>query len=290
MEHLHPKLINEVEKTQKERIEFICKEKWIGYSEAEKIIVEMEALLEYPSCSRMPGLLVTGDTNNGKTALLNRFYSAHPARRNELGAGVIIPVVKVQAPPIPDEKRFYNNILDALNIPFRVNDKIEIKHRQIVHVMRETSVKVLLIDEIHHVLAGSPTKQRMFLNIIKYIANDICISVVCAGTKDAKAALGIDPQLSNRFEPVELPRWKLDTEYLKLLASFEKIVPLKNPSNLHTNELASKILQMSEGRLGEISNIIKRAAIVAIQDGTERITTNTISKIRYMNPELRRSR
>lgn len=289
MEHLHPKAAEIALKTDKERILSVNQEKWIGYTGAEEILLEMEALLDYPTCSRMPGLLLVGETNNGKTALLNKFLKNHPIYRDENQEGLTVPVVKVQAPPLPDEKRFYNNILDSLQIPFRINDKVEQKHRQIVHVMKAMNVKLLLIDEIHHVLAGSPTKQRAFLNIIKYLANDLSISIVCAGTKDARAAIGIEPQLANRIEPIDLPKWSMDKEYIKLLSSFERILPLQKPSNLHSKDIAMKILVMSEGKLGEISTIIKRSAEVAIKDGSEKISPSTLDKIRYVSPDSRRT-
>lgn len=288
MDHLHPKVVELVDKPIKDRINFINSQKWIGYTAAEQILVAMEGLMEYPKSSRMPGMLIVGETHNGKTALLEQFIKQHPISRDDREEGINLPVVKVQAPPIPDEKKLYNNIMDSLNLPYRVNDKIEQKHRQIVHVMKETNVKLLLIDEIHHVLAGSPTKQRIFLNIIKYLANDLCISIVCAGTKDAMAAIGIEPQLANRFEPFGLPKWKLDNEYLKLLASFERIMPLKFRSNLYNKDLSATILSMSEGYLGEISDIIKRATIEAVKNGTEKVTVETLGQIRFLSPSIRR--
>jgi hypothetical protein len=289
MEHLHPKLLEILTKDEVQRIEYIRKEKWIGYTKAEEALQEMQALLEYPKSSRMPGLLLIGETNNGKTALLDRFFRLNPITMGVNEEGLILPVVKVQAPPFPDEQRLYNNILDALNVPYRSNDKVDNKLKQIRHIVAETNVKVLLIDEIHHILSGTVPKQRAFLNVLKYLSNDMCISLVCAGTKDAKAAIGIEPQLSNRLELIDLPRWRMDKDFKTLLASFEKIIPLKNPSNLHTPELANKILSLSDGKLGEISNIIKRSAIIAIRDGSERITISTIDKIRFIAPELRRN-
>jgi len=79
-----------------------------------------------------------------------------------------------------------------------------------------------VIDEIHHVLAGNLNKQRHFLNTIKYLGNELQIPIVGVGIKEAFNAIQTDPQLANRFEPVLLPRWELNTGFLKLLASFER--------------------------------------------------------------------
>jgi Bacterial TniB protein len=55
------------------------------------------------------------------------------------------------------------------------------------------NVKMLIIDEIHHVFAGPLLKQRHFLNVIKYMGNELKIPIAAAGTHDAFNAIQIDP-------------------------------------------------------------------------------------------------
>ncbi|MBK7562251.1 MAG: hypothetical protein IPI68_12305 [Chitinophagaceae bacterium] len=87
-----------------------------------------------------------------------------------------------------------------------------------------------------------------------------------------------DHQMANRFEPALLPKWKFEDEYLRLLKSFEALLPLRKPSNLDDQDLAMKILSMSEGVIGEMATILRKSAIVAIQSKTECITKRTIEK------------
>ncbi|WP_394350819.1 TniB family NTP-binding protein [Elizabethkingia argenteiflava] len=58
-----------------------------------------------------------------------------------------------------------------------------------MHLLKELEVKVLIIDEINHVLAGTISKQRLFLNVIKYLSNELNIPLVCSGTKLAFNAI-----------------------------------------------------------------------------------------------------
>ena len=74
------------------------------------------------------------------------------------------PVLLIQAPPEPDERRFYNAILEALFAPTQTNEKIDSRSSRVKTLLIDLDVKILMIDEIHHVLAGSPAKQRLFLN------------------------------------------------------------------------------------------------------------------------------
>ena len=171
----------------------------------------------YPKIHRMPNLLIVGDTNNGKTMLAHRFLRKHPADQNLDGDSVLVPVLLVQAPPVPDEGRFYNTILDAIFAPYKSHDRIDKKQTQVIHLLKRMQTRMLIIDEIHHILAGSMNRQRAFLNVIKYLGNDLQIPIVGIGTKDAFRALQTDPQLSNRFEPAVLPRWNLDRNFSSVI-------------------------------------------------------------------------
>lgn len=84
---------------------------------------------------------------------------------------------------------FYINILEALNAPHRVTDKSLQLYKQVTHVLRKVQNKVLIIDEIHHILAGSYVNQRAFLNVIKYLANDLQIVIIGSGVRDALSAI-----------------------------------------------------------------------------------------------------
>jgi hypothetical protein len=232
MKHLRPELLPMLELPDKERIKYIKNERWIGYSRAKYVLNRLEELLEHPTTHRMPNILIVGDTNNGKTVIVNKFEKQYPPRLGEEEDGLVIPVLLIQAPPVPDEKRFFNNILDKLVVPYRINDRVERKQQQVIHILKKVKLKILVIDEIHHILAGSSSRQRSFLNVLKFISNELQISLVGVGTREALNAIQTDQQLSNRFEPLLLPKWHMNEEYLRLLASFELMIPLKKPSHL----------------------------------------------------------
>lgn len=289
MKHLHNKtkeILNN--STDLERIHLIKKAKWIGYSQANSIIGRFNELLTYPINHRMPNILLIGDSNNGKTALLNKFIKSNQSYVEEETNKLIVPTLLIQAPPEPDERRFYNAILESIFAPYSSSEKIEMKQQRVIHLLKKVELRLLIIDEIHHVLAGNLSKQRSFLNVLKFLSNELKISMICSGTREAFNAIQTDPQLANRFEPKVLKKWKNDEEYLRLLASFESLLPLKEPSMLIESSLSTKILAMSEGLIGEVSKILELASILAIESGVEKINRNILNNIDYTPPSDRK--
>ncbi len=236
----------------------------------------------------MPNLLIVGDTNAGKTMLANRFVQLHPADDNPDGDAVIVPVLAVQAPPGPDENRFYNTILETLFAPYNPRERVAQKQVQVLRILKQIGLRMLIIDEVHNVLTGPVNKQRQFLNVLKYLGNDLQIPLVGLGTKEALRAIQADPQLANRFEPAALPRWRLNQEFQMLLASFERALPLREPSRLADEQVARKLLVLSEGSLGELSVLLTAAAVYAVQSGAERIDAHVLAAIDWIPPSERR--
>ncbi len=219
---------------------------------------------------------------------MNRFLAQHKPRAASDGTTSCIPIVSVQAPPLPDERRFYQAILAKVFAPFRPSRTAANLQFETVQLLASVGVKMLIIDEIQHVLAGPTLKQRHFLNVIKYLGNELQIPIVGIGTRDAFNAVQTDPQLANRFEPELLGRWTMTDEYLRLLASFEVALPLERPSRLAELTLARKILGLSEGTIGEISALLTSAALSVIDRGTEQILSTVLDDCGYVAPRERR--
>ena len=286
--HLNDDVQHQLTRSDAERIEYILSSRWIGYSKAKDILGKLEDLLVYPKKHRMPCMLIVGDSNSGKTMIAERFIDLHPAYEREDNEGIIIPALFIQSPPTPSESRLYSNILSKLFAPFRPSDSAEKKHHQVKTIMAACNVKMLIIDEIHSLLAGPLDKQRVFLSVIRNLSNELKIPIVGLGTKDALRAIKTDPQLDNRFKPSLLPRWEMDIDFRRLLASFERMLPLASPSDLKVKAIAKKLHFMSEGLLGEISDILTQAAILAIRNGSERISIELLDEIDYESPKDRK--
>lgn len=287
MNHLLPNIREITLLSTKERIEKLRSEYWIGYTRAQEALSRMEELLNYPKRIRMPNMLLISPTNNGKTMIIEKFRRNHLPYTSENGEYEIIPVLKVQMPSNPSVRRFYAVIATELGAPVTYNTTA--KYETIcIKLMRATKVKMLIIDELHNLLAGNNNVQREFLNVLRFIGNEMQIPIIGVGIKDAYLAIRTDDQLENRFEPFILPIWQNNNEFIKLLKSIMMILPLKKPSQLLDTELRSMLLSKSEGSIGEIMTILTRAASEAIISGKELIDLEILERTKYNSPSERR--
>lgn len=288
MDHLHPRTREIATEPIEVRIRDVRTPKWIGYSRAKAAIKKLETLIGHPESHRMPNLLIHAPTNNGKTMIVERFLRSYPPNDNPDGDTAEIPVLSVQMPFAPDPKRFYKAILDKIFAAYRHSDNISKLEGQTIQILKACGLKMLVIDELHNMLAGRVDSRRQFLNMLRYIGNELRVPIVGLGIQSALRAIQIDEQLANRFEPFQLPLWSDGEEYRKMLNSIESILPLSKPSRLASNDTAHTIMALSEGTIGEIMSLLREAAVKAIETGYEHIDVPLLRECGYVQPSKRR--
>jgi Bacterial TniB protein len=147
---------------------------------------------------------------------------------------------------------------------------------------------MLVIDELHNLLAAPNPRQRDLLNLLRYLGNELRIPLACLGTREAYLAIRTDDQLENRFEPFLLPIWEDGLEFGRLLASFETVLPLREPSGPGLPAVRAMILQRSEGTTGEVAALLAAATETALASGLEQIDVNSVETASYQPPTERR--
>lgn len=292
-EHLSDRAFELLNASIEERIYYVNRDKWIGYPRAQQVLSLMEDLMAYPKVERMPSLLIVGSTNNGKTQILKRFCERYPVDIDEDDYTNIQPVVFVSAPPKPDENEFIIRLLQELLVPYSKTDSIGTKRAQVMRAMEARQTKMLIIDEVQHIIAGSYNSQKSFLNSIKDLSNQLKIPIVAAGIEDAFHAIQVDAQLANRFQVEVLEPWRFDTreqrrELASLIATIEQRLPLPEPSFLYKPPLIGDIHYLSEGLIGEAVRIIKLLAVDAIRKGMPKITKEQLDSMVMLPPSRRK--
>lgn len=286
LSHLHHGARTLVILPAAERVARVRADRWVAYPRAIAALERLEALFSWPRKQRMANLLLIGPTNNGKSMIVEKFRRTHPPVFHEDREE--IPVVVMQMPSEPSVSRFYVALLASMGAPLVPQQRPAALEQRALALMRATGVRMLVIDELHNVLAGRSDTRREFLNLLRFLGNELRIPLVGVGTREAYLAIRSDDQLENRFEPFVLPTWEPGPETCSLLAAFASSFPLRCPSPIATPEMATYLLTRSEGTIGELAHLLTDAAVVAIDSGHEAIDQHTLAMCEYAGPSQRR--
>ncbi len=286
LSHLMPAAQGLARLPAEERIQHIRADRWIGYPRAVEGLNRLEALFAWPNKQRMPNLLLVGPTNNGKSMIIEKFRRTHPATSDTQQEH--IPVLCVQMPSEPSVVRFYVALLAAIGAPLRPRPRLPEIEQLALTLLRQVGVRMLVIDELHNVLAGNSVNRREFLNLLRFLGNELRIPLVGVGTRDAYLAIRSDDQLENRFEPMMLPLWEVNDDCCSLLASFAASLPLRRCSPITSLDMARYMLARCEGTIGELAHLLMTTAIAAVESGEEAINHRTLRMSDYIGPSERR--
>jgi hypothetical protein len=106
---------------------------------------------------------------------------------------------------------------------------------------------------------------------------------VCCGIPGSEEIVLRERQLQTRFTVMRLARWTSGPAFGQFLQAYEKSLPLKRPSGLGSAEMQEAILrearvkQLVNGVTHGIKQVVEYAAIAAIREGEERITTKLLT-------------
>lgn len=279
LRHLDPAVWPYVDLPERERIEHIRLDRWIDYPRAREALDKLEELLMFPKRARMPNLLISGASGMGKTMIIEKFVRAHPADFNRETGIHCRPVVVVQMVASPDEGRFYHRLLSVIGAPPPTRATIGQLETQALRLLQEIEPRMLVIDEVQNLIAGTYREQRRMLNLLRFLGNELRIPLVCLGSHEARDAIRGDAHLNSRFEPYGLPPWRNDADFQGLIGGLLRSLPLRLPTEL-TDSALRRLVDASRGITATVFRMITELAVNAILAGAERITPEAILNYR----------
>jgi hypothetical protein len=271
--------------TDEERLQTIHRDRWVTYDRANRFLKVFETLLALPRTTRMPSIAIYADSGMGKTMLMEKFRRDHPPRFNFNEGREVAPVLATQMASRPTERRFYGQLLHAIGVPFGSRSTLVDLEIQALRNLKRMEVKILLIDEVHNILAGTAAEQRIILNLLRYLSNELRLSLVCLGVGEAREAISGDVQLARRFEELPLPRWRGNEEFQELILTIVRNLTLQRPSVLSPRSLR-RVLQATDGITAKIFRLFNDLAIEAIRSGDESLSDEAVQSWRpLIEPE-----
>ena len=241
---------------------------------------------------RHPGMLLTGDTNNGKTAILLRFKEL--VEQNSLRRTVISkdniesvslkPIAYIETPPT-QISALLKEILNSVNAPH--NDKANVDELMInvIKALRTARVRVLMLDEFQNTLDVYGLKLPDLMNKLVYISNKASVSLILAGLPTISLAISSIHPLRNRLQRFHIPKWENDDGFQSLLKAMAKKRKIKCEPSFESEEMTDYIYSLTEGLIGEVANLISE---VAGRNG-DNLTRASFEETPWMPPSKRKT-
>ncbi|MGR4865969.1 TniB family NTP-binding protein [Caulobacter sp. LARHSG274] len=248
----------------------ISTDTWIDYPVGKAALDALYRLRDQPERMRMPSILFYAPPHMGKSALTWRCKAMHDeqAKTNPDLPGI----VRMQAPPTVDERRFYQALLEAMGVRAPLDATIHRLNQLCVAHLRARRVRLLIIDEMQTILDQRANVVRVMLNTLKYLSNELRISIAGFGSGEALGLINADEHLAARFTVVALPSWTQRESWLRdVVAERIALFPLRFPTVVD-KRLLNTIRRETAGRVGDYFDFLEETALLAIETGVERLT------------------
>jgi hypothetical protein len=280
LSHLHKALHQIAMASDEERLAYIRKDQYVEYSVSREGVEKLEALFSAPDALSPEGLILIGESQMGKSAIIEELLKNHPANDNPNGDAAIVQVLKIQFPD-SGGNGIYGAICSKLNVTLPTTAKIDHYRDNALEIMDRIDVRVLVVDELANALTLKAPGQSQAMNQIKYIMNARRRPVVLSATKKAYNLIKADDQIRNRFTVHLLPNLAYGEDYQEFLMGWECLLPLRRPSNLGNAKLGKKICAMAGGHIGNTVKLLRSAASEAIKSGKESIAEIDLKSISW---------
>ena len=136
----------------------------------------------------MPCLLIFGDTGMGKTKIVRKFERMHPPTFCQATGVTRRPVIVAQVSGARRARSLSRAARQRRCPGARRRDPGAGKGRVPIAASNR-GARMIVLDEVNGMLAGTYRQQRVFLNALRFLANDLRAPLVCAGTDLARQAL-----------------------------------------------------------------------------------------------------
>jgi hypothetical protein len=230
------------------------------------------------------GIILSGASGTGKTTALTQLGRTHDrAVRKRHPDHQQLPIVYVTVPPAATPRmlavefaRFYGlEFSGRANLPEIVN--------AVCTTAIQLHVELVLVDEIHNLNLATRSGAEVS-DQLKYFAERLPATFAYAGIELENQGLfaGVrGRQIAGRFTLVTSTPYAYGTadqreSWQALVATLESMLRLQQHGQGTLGGLAEYLYQRTSGMIGSLSQLVRGAAILAIEDGTERITRDLL--------------
>lgn len=250
---------------------------YISYPRLKAVLKKINYCREFSKVSAEPlNMLIQGETGTGKTTCKNYYEQKFP--RYETEDGTVVPVLSAAVPIPATVKSLVTELLLKLGDPLAEKGTVLNQTLRIKCLVRACIVELIILDEFQHFIDRDSLKiLQTISDWLKDLLNESKIPIVLIGMPNSDEILEGNKQLKRRFsmrinlEPFGWKSAEQRQEFRTFLGAVDVKLPLLKRSNLADGEMALRFFYASDGVVANIMQIVRRAAVLAIERSLEKL-------------------
>lgn len=258
-EHLSPKARAVVAETAEYRKCYVRREIWIPHEAGESALARLEEFVREPKSRDMPVGFITGAAGTGRRMVLQRLSDLHEGR-----------VLLISVPDIYQERRLALSILKATGFPAPAPWRCDVWRllEVVTAALRQSDIRVVCVLNADQIAYSGRQK---CLGLLRRFKEEGRVGLVFRGARPAKRILRSDPDLAEGVELFVLKRWGVQKSSAVTIARTLRELPLRLPTVID-EALMQAIFESTAGVPGRVFNLLRNAAVIAIDKQLEQIT------------------
>lgn len=252
------------------RIAWVLADAWVHTPHTKAAFQWMEYLLRSGRSIRPTCLQLISESGMGKTATLQTFAASHAVQATEDPLRLQRPVLFAECKPDPGGAAGVRHAI--LRSAWPGAKYFQCTELEVDMTLHTQGVRLLLIDELGELTKSGRAFHQKALSELKRISNILRINIVASTVLNLAHVLDIDPQFASRFKrKITLPPWSLSQDLRNFVYGLECNLPFSKRSFLDGPKLLPWLAQYGEGNTKEIVDLIRLAALYALDAGANNI-------------------
>jgi len=234
------------------------------------------------------GAVISGASGTGKTTALSQLGRAHElaARRRHPEDQHRLPVVYITVPPAATPRMVAVEFARFFGLPTPRSANLTDVTNAVCATAAHTHVDLVLVDEIHNISLATRAGAEVS-DTLKYFAERLPATFVYAGLDVDEIGLFAGTrgrQIAGRFTLIPARAFDYGTpraarDLARPVSTMENMLRLHHHQPATLTGLDEYLFGRTNGMIGSLSQLVRGAAVLAIQDGTEQISKELLSLV-----------
>jgi hypothetical protein len=260
-----------IQATINKKVYWILADAWVHTPTTTVAFQWMAYMHRCGAVMRPPCLQIIADGGMGKTAVLLAYAELYPVQETpDDPLRLQRPVVYVECKPEHSGEHGVRHAI--LKACWPQAKYIAGTEEEIDNTLRAQGIRMLLLDEFGELTKAGAASHRRALSELKRLGNTARVGIVAATVTNLAHVLDVDQQFASRFKrKITIAPWALSNVLRNFVYGLQRNLPFPERSQLDDRQCLPFIAQQSEGNTKEIVEVVRLAALHALEAGAARI-------------------